>query len=183
MTPANKKICVFCSSSDRVPRDYLEMAENLGQRFGPNGWHLVYGGGKLGLMGRIANGALRSGADVTGVMPNFLVDKEVAHTDLTELIITNKMQERQAKMAALSDIFIVLPGGLGTLAEFFEIITMRQLSLSNQPVIIFNYGRFWGPLFKQFNDMHQNGFLYKPMETLVEIADSIQDIENLIAVS
>lgn len=133
-----KNICVFCGSSTIVDGKYLRAARDVGVMLAQNGYGVVYGGGNIGLMGAAADAALEAGGKVIGVIPKFLRDKEVAHKGLTELHLTETMHERQVGMAERSDAFVVLPGGLGTLAEFFEVLTWKQLGLHDKPIMLVN---------------------------------------------
>jgi uncharacterized protein (TIGR00730 family) len=135
---AVKRVCVFCGSSPGSRPEYAEAAGALGKALAKNKIGLVYGGGKVGLMGIVASAAMKAGGEVTGVIPRELVDKEVAYKAITDLRIVNSMHERKALMAELSDGFIALPGGLGTIEEFFEIVTWAQLGIHKKPCGLLN---------------------------------------------
>jgi uncharacterized protein (TIGR00730 family) len=135
---AVKRVCVFCGSSPGSRPEYAEAAGALGKALAKNKTGLVYGGGKVGLMGIVASAAMIAGGEVTGVIPRDLVDKEVAYKAITDLRIVNSMHERKALMAELSDGFIALPGGLGTIEEFFEIVTWAQLGIHKKPCGLLN---------------------------------------------
>ena len=140
--PASEgRICVFCGSSVGANPKYVAEAKSLGLRIAGGGWGLVYGGTSIGLMGATADAALSGGAEVIGVLPQTLQDREIAHRGLTKLHIVGSMHERKALMASLSDAFIALPGGYGTLDEFFEIVTWAQLSIHSKPCRRHQYGR------------------------------------------
>jgi len=132
------RICVFCGSSVGASPKYLAEAKLLGQQMAGRGWNLVYGGTSIGLMGATADAVLAGGAEVTGVLPQALQDREIAHQGLTKLHFVGSMHERKALMASLSDAFIALPGGYGTLDEFFEIVTWAQLNIHSKPCILIN---------------------------------------------
>src|SRR4051812_5557 len=132
------RICVFCGSSVGANSRYVAEAKSLGQQMASNGWGLVYGGTSVGLMGATADAALAEGVEVIGVLPRALQDREVAHRGLTKLHLVESMHERKALMASLSDAFIALPGGYGTLDEFFEIVTWAQLNLHSKPCVLIN---------------------------------------------
>jgi len=154
--------CVFCgSSSGRDPR-YIEAARELGTELARAGIELVYGGGRVGLMGAIADAALDAGARVIGVIPHALAAREVAPSGLTQLLVVDSMHERKARMADLADGFIALPGGFGTFEEFCEIVTWVQLGILDRPCIIANVGGFYDPLLAMFNRAVAEGFL-KPI--------------------
>ena len=133
-----QRICVFCGSSPGVRPEYLALARQLGGLLAERGIGLVYGGGRLGMMGELARAALQHGGEVIGVIPKFLADKEVAFTGITELRVVDSMHARKAAMAELADAFIALPGGLGTLEEFFEVLTWGQLSIHQKPCGLLN---------------------------------------------
>lgn len=154
-----KNICVFCGSSYGVEKIYEEQAKKLGQLIVSNQHQLVYGGGNVGLMGVIADEVLRHGGKVTGVIPEFLKDKEVGHSRLTEMHVVNSMHERKLLMAELSDAFIAMPGGLGTLEEFAEIATWVQLELMKKPVGLLNVNGFYDALISQLDYMTSQGFI------------------------
>lgn len=166
-----KAITVFCASSAGADESYLLAAGRLGQTLAFNGIELVYGGAKVGLMGAVAKGALEAGGKVTGVLPRFLQTKEVAHDNLTRLIIVNSMHERKMHMSELCDGIIALPGGFGTLEELFEMLTWAQLGLHNKPVALINLNGFYDPLLELIQNMlekdlikslHQNMLIISP---------------------
>jgi uncharacterized protein (TIGR00730 family) len=132
------RICVFCGSSLGASSKYLAEAASLGRQLAASHWSLVYGGTSVGLMGAAADAALASGTEVIGVLPRALQDREIAHRGLTKLHLVESMHERKALMASLSDAFIALPGGYGTLDEFFEIVTWAQLNIHSKPCVLIN---------------------------------------------
>ncbi len=138
-----KRICVYCGSSPGADPMHREAAENLGTLLAARGVGLVYGGGNVGLMGIIADSALRAGGEVIGVIPTALMDKELGHTGVTKLHVTASMHERKQLMADLSDGFIALPGGIGTLEELFETFTWLQLGFHDKPVGLLNVAGFY----------------------------------------
>src|SRR5690554_3598049 len=140
-----KNICVYCGSRVSNNSDFPELARQTGREIARRNWGLVFGGGKVGMMGQVADAALSEGGKVFGVIPTVLKREEVAHTSLTKLYETEDMHTRKAKMETLSDAFLVLPGGFGTLDEFFEILTWRQLGIHDKPIILLNsFGYFDG---------------------------------------
>ncbi len=154
-----KNICVFCGSSYGLEEIYTQQAKALGELIAKNGLSLVYGGGNVGLMGVIADEVLKNGGKVIGVIPEFLKDKEVGHSQLTEMHVVNSMHERKLLMAELSDAFIAMPGGLGTLEELAEISTWVQLELMKKPVGILNVNGFYDALIQQLDFMTSQGFI------------------------
>lgn len=138
-----KSVCVFCGSSNGAQPIYRETAWGFGERLAQAGLTLVYGGASVGLMGAVADGALSAGGHVIGVMPHLLKSKEIHHHNLTELHIVDGMHERKAKMAALADAFVALPGGAGTLEEFFEVWTWAQLGYHQKPCALLNVNGYY----------------------------------------
>ncbi len=139
-------VCVYCGASTRVSAHYLEAAQTVGTALGENNLNVVYGGGRTGLMGAVADAALKAGSKVIGIIPQHLQDREERHDNITELHIVNSMHERKQLMVMKSDAFVILPGGYGTLDEAFEILTWKQLGLHNKPILFVNINGFWSPL-------------------------------------
>ncbi|HVN53759.1 MAG TPA: TIGR00730 family Rossman fold protein [Anaerolineaceae bacterium] len=146
--PTLKRICVFCGSSPGANSEYLEVARQLGETLARRNLTLVYGGAKVGLMGQVARAALAAGGQVIGVIPRSLLDMEVAYTDVGTLHVVGSMHERKSMMADLSDSFIALPGGLGTIEEFFEVLTWAQLGFHQKPCGLLNIGGYYDHLLK-----------------------------------
>lgn len=162
-----KSIGVYCGANFNGDPVLLTAIENLAQTFTDHQIRLVYGGGSVGVMGVIADEMLKRQGLVTGVIPQFLMDKEVGHIGLTEMIVTENMHQRKQKMADLADGFIILPGGFGTLEEFFEVLTWLQLGLHTKPIGVLNVGGFYDPLFAQMDVMVQHQFLKQSNRDLV----------------
>jgi uncharacterized protein (TIGR00730 family) len=139
-------VCVFCGSSPGAKPVYAESARQLGQMLGKNGYRLVFGGGGIGLMGEVARAARDAGAPVIGILPAFLRSLEPPLKSAEELIITPDLQQRKARMLALADAFVILPGGLGTLDEYFEVITTTQLRVHAKPIVVINVEGYFDPL-------------------------------------
>ena len=157
-----KAISVFCGSNFNGDPILFKAVQELADVFVEKNITLVFGGGRVGVMGLIADAVLERGGKAIGVIPQFLLNKEVGHTGLTELIITENMHQRKQKMADLSDGIITLPGGFGTLEEFFEVLTWLQLGLHNNPIGLLNVDDFYDPLILQMNRMVERKFL-KPL--------------------
>lgn len=162
-----KSICVYCGASFNGDPVLRTAVENLAQIFAGQHIRLVYGAGSVGVMGIIADEVLKRAGKVTGVIPQFLMDKEVGHTGLTEIVITENMHQRKQKMADLADGFIILPGGFGTLEEFFEVLTWLQLGLHKKPIGVLNVDGFYDPLFAQMDVMVARGFLKQSNKDMV----------------
>ncbi len=152
-------VCVFCGSSPGGDRIYADAAESLGSELGRRGIRLVYGGGRVGLMGILADAALGSGGEVNGVITRSLKDKEIAHLGLTSLRVVASMHERKAAKAAEADVFVMLPGGFGTLDEFFEAVTWTQLGIHSKACGILNVGGFFDPLLELFEAAVRSRFI------------------------
>jgi uncharacterized protein (TIGR00730 family) len=152
-------LCVFCGSSSGSNPIYAKAARDLGQLISKSNSTLVYGGGNIGLMGILADEVLKTSGKVIGVIPDFLVKREVGHQGLTQLEIVSSMHERKKRMADLSDAFIAMPGGWGTLDELAEILTWKQLHLIQTQVGLLNINSFFDPLIEQMNTMVNEGFL------------------------
>ncbi len=166
-----KRICVYCGASFNEDPQLKAAIDQLASELSLNRVALVYGGGSVGVMGLIADAMLAKGAEVIGVIPQFLLDKEVGHKSLTELVVTGNMHQRKQKMADLSDGFIILPGGFGTLEEFFEVLTWLQLGLHGKPVGILNVDGYYDHLLLQMDLMVDREFL-KPANRALVLSDS-----------
>jgi uncharacterized protein (TIGR00730 family) len=170
------RICVFCGSSNGSDT-YLEVARTVGRTLAERGIGVVYGGAKAGTMGAVADGALAAGGEVIGVIPKSLVDWEVAHDGLTEQHIVDGLHARKALMAELSDGFVALPGGVGTMEELFEVWTWAQLGLHNKPVGLLDVNGFYDHLLRFTDTMVEEGFLRKPYRDVL-LVDS--DLPSLL---
>jgi uncharacterized protein (TIGR00730 family) len=166
-----KRICVFCGSSAGREPVYRDAARKLGATLARRGLGLVYGGGSVGLMGAVADAALEAGGEVVGVIPRALQLRELAHGKLTSLHVVSSMHERKAKMAELADAFVALPGGMGTLEEFAEVLTWAQLGLHARPCGLLDVGGYWAPLVAFFDHATEEGFLRAEHRALVLVAD------------
>ena len=160
-------VCVFCGSSSGNDPAYAEAARELGRTLAERDTTLVYGGGHVGLMGVVADAALGAGGEVIGVMPRSLVDREIGHTDLTKLHVVRSMHERKALMSELSGGFVALPGGNGTLEEFFEVLTWAQLGEHDKPCGLLNVAGYYDPLLAVFDRMVDRAFLKQEHRKLV----------------
>ncbi len=164
-------ICVFCGSGVGNDPAYAEAARLLGRTLAERGITLVYGGGKVGLMGVVADAALGAGGEVIGVMPRSLVDREIGHNSLTKLHVVHSMHERKALMSKLCEGFIALPGGNGTLEEFFEVLTWAQLGEHDKPCGLLNVAGYYDPLLTVFDRMVDQGFLKREHRDLVLVEE------------
>ena len=155
-----KSVCVYCGANAGATPVYTETASALGRRLAEAGLRLVYGGGNTGLMGAVANGVLAAGGEVTGVIPQHLVDWEVAHKGITTLEVVGTMHERKSRMFDLSDGFVALPGGFGTLEEVFEMLTWRQLDIGRKPIAFLNVNGYYDTLMAMIDHMVAEKFLH-----------------------
>lgn len=153
-------ICVYCAASQRVAARYLQLAEQVGVRLAQAGYELIYGGGDVGLMGALARSVHRHGGRVVGVIPEALQEREgIAHELADALIVTQTLQERKAIMFTRADAFLVLPGGFGTLEEFMEVLTLRQLGYHHKPIVLLNYDGFFDLLLQFFAHLRRQHFV------------------------
>ncbi len=169
-------VCVFCGSSPGADPAYFAAAQATGQAIAHRGLALVYGGAKVGLMGAVADAALAAGGEVFGVLPRGLAAKELAHTGLTRLEVVDSMHERKARMAELSDGFVALPGGIGTLEEIFEIWTWGQLGFHAKPAGFLNVGGFYDPLKAFLDHMTDQAFMKTMHRDMALFGQSPDDI-------
>lgn len=165
------KVCVFCGSAAGTNPVYAAAARQLGSLLAASQSTLVYGGGNIGLMGLMADQVLAEGGKVIGIIPDFLMQKEVGHTGLTQLEVVNSMHERKRRMADLADAFVAMPGGWGTLDELAEILTWKQLGLIHSAVGLLNTNHYFDPLLEQMSIMVREGFLHYQNLSAIKMAD------------
>jgi uncharacterized protein (TIGR00730 family) len=173
-----KRVCVFCGSSTGDDPVYAAEARLLGDGLARNGVGLVFGGGHIGLMGVLADSALDAGGEVIGVIPQALVDRELAHPRLTELRIVDSMHERKALMAQLADGFVALPGGFGTADEWFEMLTWTQLRIQHKPIGILNTRGFFDPLLAWIDLAIKEGFVQQKHRALFFVEENAANLLN-----
>lgn len=166
-----RTICVFCAANPGAHPRYVTQAQAMGRFLATSGRRLVYGGGRTGLMGALAEGALAAGGEVVGIMPRHLVDREVAHTGLSQLHVVGSMHERKALLADLSDGFLAMPGGLGTMEELFEVWTWGQLGLHRKPYGLFEVEGFFAPLLAFLDHAVTEGFIRQEYRDLLVVDD------------
>lgn len=169
-----KKLCVFCGIN--APKQYIKFGENFGQRMVDASLDLVYGGASIGLMGIIADSVLKNKGKVYGVIPKKLVKMEVAHEKLTKLFIVESLHDRKAKMYDLSDVFVALPGGLGTLDELCEVLTWAKLRYHQKPIFLLNYQNFFDSLMTHFRYINKEGFLNDIDFSLIREVASVEQL-------
>jgi len=167
------QVCVYCGSSGAVEARYREAASELGARLAAAGIELVYGGGRVGLMGLLADAVLSAGGQAIGVIPRRLLDAEVAHRGVTELIVVDNMRDRKRLMAEKADAFVVLPGGIGTLDELFEILSWKQLGLHDKPILLVDIGGYWTPLHALLDHIVVTGFAREHTRGLLQVVPNV----------
>jgi len=166
-----RRVCVFCGSNRGGKAEYAAAARAMGDSIAAHGLGLVYGGGGVGLMAVVADGALERGGSVVGVIPRRLMRRELGHPGVTELRVVDSMHERKAMMAELSDAFVALPGGFGTFEEFFEVLTWAQLGIHGKPCGLLNVAGYYDPLLDMVDRAAGEGFLREAHRSLIQIDD------------
>jgi uncharacterized protein (TIGR00730 family) len=170
------RVCIFASSSSRIDEDFRTAAAELGRLLVKSGIEVVYGGGGIGLMGKLADAVIENGGKITGVIPLFMKKEGWGHNGLTKMIVTTDMSERKNKMFALSDAIVALPGGVGTLEELTEAITLKQLSLLDKPIIILNTLGYYNSLLGFINHMIANNFMRFEHKGIWEVVDTPENV-------
>ena len=177
----NFSVCVFCGSRSGDKPDYLAQAEILGNLIAKHKWRLVYGAGNTGMMGTVANATQLGKAKTFGVIPHHLVQREVGKTDLDNYIVTDNMHERKKLMFTNSDAIILLPGGPGSLDEFFEVLTWAQLEVHKKPIVVINVKKYWDPLFSLIDHTISSGFAENSLKKLFTTTETATEaVEYLI---
>lgn len=175
-----KTICVYCGSSDKMNDEYLQAARRMGAAIAARGYTLVYGAGCTGMMGAVADGALEAGGEVTGVIPEMFNTPTLMHTGLSKLEIVDTMHTRKQRMVDISDAFIALPGGYGTLEELFEVLTWAQIGLHIKPVGILNTKGYFEPLLTMIERARMEGFIYNEHSSLFVYAGQPAELLDLL---
>lgn len=169
-------VCIFAASSSRIDSEYVAVAATLGSLLAHEGIDVVFGGGGIGLMGKLADAVLENGGKITGVIPAFMKEEGWGHNELTDMIITPDMSERKKKMFSMSDAVVALPGGIGTLEELTEAITLKQLSLFDGPIIILNTNGYYDSLLKFIDHMISNNFMRFEHKGIWETANTPEEV-------
>lgn len=174
-----KSVCVYCGSSSRVDQAYKDAADKIGKLIAAENWDVVYGGGRVGLMGIVADSALAAGSKVIGIIPEHIQEREIEHTDLTELHVVDSMHIRKQMMVDKSDAFVILAGGLGTLDEFFELLTWKQLGLHDKPIVVCNIRGYWDQLLAAIDNIAKEGFM-RPEDKAFLVVDEPEDVPEAL---
>ncbi|MBK8175559.1 MAG: TIGR00730 family Rossman fold protein [Rhodospirillales bacterium] len=176
-----RSLCVLCGSREGTDPAHRAAAIRLGTLLAERGVRLVYGGGSIGLMGTIADAVINAGGEVVGVIPKFLIRSEIGHRRLTELVVTSSMHDRKRRMFDMADAFVVLPGGLGTLDETFEIITWKQLRLHQAPIIVLDVNGYWAPLSALIAATISGGFAAAAVADLISVVETPEQVFDVLA--
>ena len=175
-----KSIAVYCGSSNKVDTKYREEAKKVGKFLAKNKIKLVYGGGNMGLMGDIANSALDKGGEVFGVITEHLIDIEKKNESLNNIKVVSSMHERKIEMYNKADMFLIFPGGVGTLEEFFEVYSWKQLAIHNKPIIIYNFDNFWKDLILLINNLIAKDFAGEKMKEEYKVVNNLTELKELL---
>ncbi len=170
-----QSVCVYCGSSSKVDEVHKKSAVDLGKALAGQGWSVVYGGGRVGLMGLAADAVLEAGANVIGIIPSHIQEREIEHTELTELHVVDSMHTRKQMMVDKSDAFVILAGGLGTLDEFFELLTWKQLGLHDKAIVVCNIDGYWDKLLGTIDHLAEKGFM-RPEDKAFRIVERVEDV-------
>lgn len=175
-----KRICVYCGASGNVDETYRATAIRMGSVLAENGIGLIYGGGRVGLMGLMADAALAYGGEVIGIIPGHLHEREIGHTGLTQLLVVGSMHERKQTMFEMADAFAILPGGFGTLEEALECITWRQLGLHDKSIFLIDVQEYWVPLLRLFEHVVDSGFAPRDTRSLYQVLPRVEDLPDAV---
>lgn len=179
-SPSARSVCVYCGSRPGADAAYAAAATDLGEALARENWRLVYGAGDVGLMGLVARATQDAGGETFGVIPVHLMQMEVGKRDLTRFIVTENMHERKKVMFMNSDAVVVLPGGAGTLDEFFEVLTWAQLGLHSKPMVLLNTAGFWDPLMNLIDHVINRGFAAASLKDLIFMANRPEDAMGIL---
>jgi uncharacterized protein (TIGR00730 family) len=176
-------ICVFCGSQYGADARFRAAAAQFGELAGAARLRLIYGGGHVGLMGAVADAAMAAGGEVIGLIPTRLLEREVGHRAITDLVVTRDMFERKQQMIDRADAFVILPGGLGTLDELLDVVTLRQLGYHGKPIVVVNLGGYWDPLIALVDRIIEQKFAAPSARTLYRIVEEVEDVLPALGVA
>ncbi|MCB2136332.1 MAG: TIGR00730 family Rossman fold protein [Rhodobacteraceae bacterium] len=180
MAQYRASVCVYCGARNGTDPAYAEAAEAVGRLLAERGWRLVYGAGDVGLMGILARAAQEAGGETFGVIPAHLRDREVGKRDLSTFVVTETMHERKKVMFMNADAVVVLPGGAGSLDEFFEVLTWRQLGLHEKPIVLLNTKGYWDPLVTLLDQIIASGFADMSLKSFVTVAGTVRELSRCL---
>lgn len=175
-----KNVCVYCGSSSNVDDAFKEAATKMGALIASEKWGVVYGGGRVGLMGLVADSAMNAGGEVIGIIPSHIEEREVQHEELTELVVVDTMHVRKQMMVDRSQAFVILAGGLGTLDELFELLTWKQLGLHDKPIVIVNINGYWSKLLTAIDNIADEGFMRQEDKGMFVVVDTVDEVPDAI---
>ena len=173
-------VCVYCGSSSNVDDGFKQAATTLGELIAKEGWGVVYGGGRVGLMGLVADSALNAGGNVIGIIPEHIEEREVQHEELTELHVVDTMHVRKQMMVDRSQAFVIIAGGLGTLDELFELLTWKQLGLHDKPIVIVNIKGYWDKMLASLQNIADEGFMRQEDLTMFIVVDDVSEVPEVL---
>jgi len=174
-----KSLTIFCSSSNSLSEDYYKMAEDLGKFLYLKSITIIYGGGEVGLMGKVASTSYNMGGKVIGIIPKFLTSKEKINTKITKTIFVKDMPERKKKLFELANAFLILPGGSGTIEEATEVISWKFLGLHCKKIILLNYNNYWDPMITMYDQAKKNKFGIKSLHNLCDLINDLQEFKKI----
>ena len=174
-----KSLTIYCSSSNLLDQNYYDLSVKIGKFLSKKKISIIYGGGKVGMMGKISKSAINSGGKVIGIIPKFLDSKEIIDSDISETIIVKNMSERKKRLFEMGDAFLILPGGSGTIEEATEVISWKLLGIHTKKIIIFNYNNYWDPLIKMYNQAKNKRFGNKNLQNICEHVTTFQEFISI----
>jgi hypothetical protein len=180
MSLKGMNLCIYCGASERVEPKFREIGKTVGSLLAKHGINMVYGGGRMGVMGDVSTTALEEGGQVIGYIPELLVERETAHKGIQELNIVDSMHTRKLKMYERSNGFLILPGGFGTLDEFFEIMTWKQLSLHQKPIVIYNFQEYWSPLINLLHHTIDQNFAKTEHRFIFDVVNTNDELIHVL---
>jgi len=174
-----KSLTIYCSSSNLLDKKYYNLATQIGEFLGKKKISIVYGGGKVGMMGKISHASINSGGEVIGIIPKFLSSIEIIDSNISKIIIVKDMSERKKKLFQMGDAFLILPGGAGTIEEATEIISWSNLKLHNKSIIIFNFENYWNSMIKMYNNVIKKKFGENNLHSICKIVKNFDEFSTL----
>jgi len=174
-----KSLTIYCSSSEKLDQKLYDLSEEIGEFLAQNQIIIIYGGGNIGLMGKLSNAALKKGANVIGIIPEFLKKGENLNQNISQTIVVKTMAERKKILFEKGDAFLILPGGSGTIEEATEVISWKILGIHNKPIIIFNFENYWDPMIAMYNNAKKNKFGNKNLQSVYKIVKSFEEFSLL----